>query len=135
MKKIIMGALAAVVITTGATAEDSFFDYKKEIGLGVSLVSFNEYFDDGTGININGKLMTKLNDNIALGAQLGYSYTDTDYIGFQAEFYMLEILPTITYIVNDKLDISAMVGYTTGKFEFPDWNSEYDYDGMTYGAG
>ena len=138
MKKIVMAALAALMMTvTAGAAEDSFFDYKQEVGIGVSYQYFKDFnnYEKQYAINVNGKAMKKVAKSVAIGLTLGLDYNpDVDTVaGEDGTEYFFDILPTVTYIVNEKVDVSLMIGYTMGTMDMSYGN--YDYTGMAYGLG
>ncbi|WP_321778191.1 outer membrane beta-barrel protein [Sulfurimonas sp.] len=134
MKKIILSALASILITTGATA-DSFFDYKQEIGIGTSIIERSDSEWEGNyGININGKLMKSINDAIAIGITINMDYNPSVQLSNASSNpteYNIDFLPTVTYIINKEIDISVMFGYEYGKYaaDWGDWNTQ----GFSYG--
>ncbi len=134
MKKILLSALTAIVITTGATA-DNFFDYKQEIGIGVTYIDRTaDLWEDNYGININGKLMKSINKSIAIGITINMDYNPSVQLSGTSSNpteYSIDFLPTVAYIINEKIDISAMFGYEYGKYD-ADWG-DWDTQGFTYG--
>ena len=137
MKKIVMTTIAAGLLASSAVASDSFFDYKQELGVGATVFeSYASAFKTSYGVNINGKLMKSVSENIAVGLTLNIDYNPSVNLNTtsgQPKEYLVDILPTVTYIVNKEIDVSAMLGYEFGKYDAP-WNSEkFDTEGYTFG--
>ena len=139
MKKIVLSALTAMTITIGANAADTFFDYKQEVGVGVTYIDRNANdWGNNYGINLNGKLMKSLNETIALGITLNFDYNPSvQWTSGNAGYsnpteYSVDFLPTVTYIISEKVDVSAMLGYEYGKYS-ADWG-DWDTKGLSYGA-
>jgi len=135
MKKIVISTLLAAVLTNGAMAKDSFFDYKQELGLGLSLIDLRDS-SVGTsyGININGKLMKTVHEKIAIGMTLNADYNPSVEIKGQSsnpKEYFIDLLPTVTYIINQEVDVSAMFGYEFGEYD-ANWG-KWDTEGWSYG--
>ncbi len=135
MKKIVLSALSIIILTTGATAADELFNYKQEIGVGVSYVDrSSKYWDNNYALNINGKLMKSLSETIAIGMTINIDYNPSVQLTSESsnpKEYMINFLPTVTYIVNDKIDVSAMLGYEFGKYD-ASWR-DWDTKGLSYG--
>jgi hypothetical protein len=135
MKKIITGALAVAALTTGSIAGDSFFDYKQELGLGLTMIDVRANgIDTSYGLNINGKLMKSVSEEIALGMTINMDYNPSVKVTNQSsnpKEYFIDLLTTVTYIVNKDVDVSAMFGYEFGKYD-ADWG-KWDTEGWTYG--
>lgn len=135
MKKIVIAAFAAAALTTSSIAGDSFFDYKQELGLGLTMIDVRSSGrDTGYGLNINGKLMKSVSEEIAIGMTLNMDYDPSVKITSQSsnpKEYFIDLLPTVTYIVNKDVDVSAMFGYEFGKYD-ADWGN-WDTEGWTYG--
>ena len=137
MKKMLLGTLTVLVLTTGAMATENFFNYKQEVGIGASYIdrNFDGWDNNNYGFNLNGKLMKSLNEIIAVGVTVNFDYNPsvklTSGVSNPTE-YMLDFLPTVTYIINDKVDVSAMIGYEYGKYnaDWGDWNTQ----GLSYGV-
>lgn len=136
MKKIVSATIAAMVMTVGASAEESFFDYKQEIGVGATVFeSYAGAFKTSYGVNINGKLMKTVSENFAVGITLNMDYNPSVNLNTtsqQPKEYLIDILPTVTYIVNKEVDVSAMFGYEFGKYDAP-WTEKFDTEGYTFG--
>ncbi len=137
MKKIVLSALTAMTITIGANATEMFFDYKQEVGVGVTYIdrSLNGWENNNFGININGKLMKSLNETIAVGVTVNFDYNPSVQLTTAASNpteYLVDFLPTVTYIINDKADVSAVLGYEYGQYN-ADWG-DWDTKGLSYGV-
>lgn len=136
MKKIVLSALTAMTITTGANAADTFFNYKQEVGVGVTYIDRSaDNWDNNYGININGKLMKSLNETVAVGVTVNFDYNPSVQLASETSNpteYSVDFLPTVTYIINDKVDVSAMLGYEYGKYN-ADWG-DWDTKGVSYGV-
>ncbi len=137
MKKIVLSALTAMTITIVANAAETFFDYKQEAGVGVTYIdrSFDGWESNNFGINLNGKLMKSLNKTIAVGVTVNFDYNPSVQLTTAASNpteYSVDFLPTVTYIINDKTDVSAMLGYEYGQYN-ADWG-DWDTKGLSYGV-
>ncbi len=130
-----MCTIAVAALTSSVIAEDSFFDYKQELGLGLSLINVRDSrVDTSYGVNINGKLMKSINEKIAVGMTLNGDYNPSVEIDGQStnpKEYFIDLLPTVTYIIDKDVDVSAMFGYEFGKYDAA-WGT-WDTEGWTYG--
>lgn len=137
MKKIVISALAVMVMTVGVSAnEDSFFDYKQEVGIGVSYQYFPDFTSNDTNyaINVNGKAMKKVAKSVAIGLTIGIDYNPDVNANVDGTEYFIDFLPTITYVINDKIDVSAMIGYTIGERDYDNAPAKLEYRALAYGV-
>jgi hypothetical protein len=137
MTKIVLSTVTAMTITIGANAADTFFNYKKELGVGVTYIdrSSNDWGSNNYGLNFNGKLMKSFSETIAMGITVNFDYNPSVQLTSQTSNpteYSVDFLPTVTYIINNKVDVSAMLGYEYGKYK-ADWG-DWDTKGFSYGV-
>jgi len=144
MKKIVLG-LVATLLTTSVMAE-SFFDYKQEVNLGYSYVTLKSTDApdlDGYFLGIKALKTVQTFENgqsIALGFGVNLTYVPdlkADPLIKNDTVYYVDIMPRVTYVISDEIDVSAFVGYTKGELSFEVFSNKYTYDytGISYGIG
>lgn len=144
MKKIVLG-LAAMLLTTSAIAE-SFFDYKQEVNLGYSYVTLKtEGAPDLDGYFLGIKALKTIQtfengQSIAVGFGVNLTYVPdlkADPLIENDTIYYVDIMPRVTYVISDEIDVSTFVGYTKGELSYEVFSNKYTYDytGISYGIG